>query len=588
MHGLKGFGLSIIGVSRFFIFFALIISLLFSIPVHVEAQTTEIKVVNPETDNTNFLFYTNTTFKDNHFNLTLRVYNVNNLDSFQVFLTYDPTLLNATRAWLPTTNTDYVFFGKSAVGPPPSFYYNHARWGYSVGVGDALLFGETPFDGNGLLAIVEFRIIYEPAESESFVSGDFSYHEDTGLFDPDQIEIASTKTNGYYQYTWVPPPPDPFLEAKPSRYDATQQETFNITVWLNNIDLDHELVNITFKLKYDPTLLNVAQAIEGSFLKNIGNTNFTYTLGTGNITIMNYLETPYPTFPEGNGEIAIITFQGIRQDAEEHSSQLRFEDIHLLNSTMGQIPIILELTKHSLYTISFAESQISINADKTAVTIGSNITFSGNISPPKNDVEVTIQRVTVGTSNWGNISKIRTDEDGNYIYIWTADQWGTWDFRAIWDGDEFIRGAESERIEVKVDRRGSTLTLKLDPNPVVLGNNVTITGTLKTLPFETKISNANLTIKYRRSNETDWTILDSVLTDSQGSYGLTWNASEIATFEFMAGWPGDTNTLGSDSPVETLEVVETLPVDYLPFIAGGIVLVIVIVALIVYFKKRKP
>jgi len=250
--------------------------------------------------------------------------------------------------------------------------------------------------------------------------------------------------------------------------------------------------------------------------------------------------------------------------------------------------IIQGSKKDGLYKISFAESQISINTDKTVVTLGSNITFSGSISPPKNDVEVTIQRVVVGSGNWGNISKIRTDDDGNYVYIWIADQIATWDFRAIWDGDEFIRGAESERINVHVQRRGSTLTLDLNPNPVVLGNNVTITGTLTTIPFETKILNANVTINYRRSDETNWTTLDSVLTDSQGSYSLIWNASEIATFDFMASWLGDANTLSSNSSIKTLEIVETLPVDYLPYIVGGIILVIVVVAIVIYFKKLKP
>jgi 5-hydroxyisourate hydrolase-like protein (transthyretin family) len=585
VHELKRFDFSISDLCKLLVFLTLTIGLLSSIPFHAGAQpATEIRVVNPETGDTNFLFYTNTTFKDDRFNVTLRIYNVANLDSFQVFLTYDPTLLNATptRAWLPTANTDYIFYGKSTVSPPPSFYYSHSRWGYSVGVADTLLFGETPVDGNGLLAIVEFKIISEPAESE-VVSANFSYHQDTILYDSNLEEIPSTKTNGYYQYTWAQPLF--LLNTKPSLYEATALGTFNITIWLNNTVFDQELVNVSFRLSYDATLLNATQVLEGSFLKGVGTTTFDYIFGLGNITVTNALDSPYTSFPEGDGEITIITFESIYQDAEDHLSYLRFKDIQLLNSTIGSIA---GSKKDGIYTISFAGSQISINADKTVVTLGSNITFSGSISPPQNDVEVTIQRAIVGSGNWGNISKIRTDEDGNYVYVWTANQIATWDFRAIWDGDEFIRGAESVRKNVQVERRGSTLTLNLSPNPVVLGNNVTIRGTLTTIPFETKIPNANVTIKYRRNGETNWTTLDSVLTDSQGSYSLAWNASEIAIFYIMASWPGDANTLSSDSSIIKLEVVESLPVDYLPFIVAGIVVVIVIVALVVYFKKRKP
>ncbi len=579
---MNGLSLSITKASRLLVYFALIHGLLFCTIAQIEAQTTEIRVVNPETGNTSFLFFTNTTFKDSLFNVTLRVYDVNNLDSFQVFLTYDYALLEPTEnVWIPTNDPEYVFVGRSSF-PVWSFNYNHSLYGWSVGVFDVIISG-TPFNGDGLLAIIEFRIIHEPTQGEGSVSASFGFHEESGLYDPTVTEIASTKIDGDYLYTWVPPPPDPFLEAKPRKYKTTTLETFNITIWINNTALEHNLANVTFTLSFNNTLLSVSQVNEGSFLSGVGITTFSYIIVGNNLTVTNALESPYVSFPEGDGEIAIITFQGIYQDAENRSSQLRIRDINLLNSTIHSIPIIPELTRHGSYEIKYAGSQISINADKTDVFIGSNLTISGSIIPVKQDVDVAIQYNRVGAIDWKNLSTVRTDTNGDYFLIWTANETGPFKFLSSWLGDPLNRGSQSEEIRIDVEpKESSTLTLNVNPQIMILGDEVTISGAIT--PARVDVS---VTVRYRKTGETAWTTADIVTTDSQGGYSLTWTPTELATFQIMASWPGDVETTGADSSIETLQVVEELPVDYLPYIVAGIVLVIVVAAaLFVYFKRR--
>ncbi len=186
-----------------FLTFTLMTMIMVAFVPPIKGQIAEIRVVNPLTGESNFLFHTNTTSKNDHFNVTLRVYDVNNLDSFQVFLTYNYTLLEPTEnVWIPTNDPEYVFVGRSSF-PVWSFFYNHSYWGWSVGVGDAIISG-TSFNGSGLLAIIEFRAIYEPIEGET-VSANFGYHDETGLYDPIVSEISSIKTPGHYQYSWAPP-----------------------------------------------------------------------------------------------------------------------------------------------------------------------------------------------------------------------------------------------------------------------------------------------------------------------------------------------------------------------------------------------
>jgi len=523
-------------------------------------------------------------FVGTRLNVTIFVYDVSDLQYFQVLLKYDSTVMNATRAWIPSDETDYVFYGKQSVSPGIYFYYDDPIYGTSVLVGDSLLSTEDTFTGTGLLAIIEFEIIEAPDMGEALSCNLSIDNLDTFLVDSHNNDIVTIKTNGYYQYTWVELL-EPYLETKPPRYDAAKLETFDISVWLNNIASSHRLVNITFKLSYDATLLNVTQVAEGPFLTEIGATTFDYTDEAGNVTVLNYLVPPYTSFPEGDGEIAIITFQGIYQDAEEHSCDLKLHDIQLLNDNMNPVPFPPELTRHCYYTIRPATSLITINLSKDLVVIGSNVTIDGTITPIRKGVEVTIHYRFVGFL-WENLSTPITDDDGRYTYTWSPDESGTFEFYASWPGDNFILGDESDvsqNLEI-VYKEQSTVTINIDPGTlVVVGQNITIKGTI-----QPKRAHVNVTIYYRPAGETNWILLETVLTDSQSRYTCTWLGPEIGKYEVKASWLGDASTLEASSDIITVEIVETLPVDfmaYLPYVLGGIAIVAVVV--IVYFKKVK-
>mgnify|MGYP000353682235 CR=1 FL=1 len=67
------------------------------------AESMEIKVLNPETGDNNFVFYTNTTVVGTRFNATVWVYDTANLFAHQVYLSVDDTLsVSYTHLTLPT------------------------------------------------------------------------------------------------------------------------------------------------------------------------------------------------------------------------------------------------------------------------------------------------------------------------------------------------------------------------------------------------------------------------------------------------------------------------------------------------------
>jgi len=169
----------------------------------IESQTVpQISVVNSLTENNNFTFYTNTTSVGSRFNATVLVYDVANLYGYQVRLEYNSTLLNATRAWLPTWDPKWVFYGKSPTGLPPSFGTNYVK------IGDMIMGAYPTFSGAGIVSIIEFEIIYAPTTGKASSNLDIN-NADTLLLDPSANEISSAKTNGHYQYIYVQPEAQP-------------------------------------------------------------------------------------------------------------------------------------------------------------------------------------------------------------------------------------------------------------------------------------------------------------------------------------------------------------------------------------------
>jgi len=121
------------------------------------------------------------------FNITERVSNVVDMFAWQVTLKYNSTILNATRAWRPTWDPEYVFYGKSTVGLSPSFALG------SILIGDSL-YSPPLFSGSGKLAIIEFEVKGRGSTVLNITN------LDTYLLDYDLNEISGVvKNNGYFE-----------------------------------------------------------------------------------------------------------------------------------------------------------------------------------------------------------------------------------------------------------------------------------------------------------------------------------------------------------------------------------------------------
>jgi len=505
----------------------------------------EISVINPQNPSNpfakdgNFVFYTNTTSTGYKFNASIWVYDVGNLYAYQAKLAFNFTVINATRAWVPTWDPEWVFYGKEAF---PVISYG-PDYKYEVTIGSTLLGEETPFDGTGVLGVIEFEITQGLAQPGKLLSNLTIDDEETFLIDIVGDDIPAAKINGYYEYVWF----EPWLEVKPSKYVAVVIfRPFNVSVELNDVTSSDKLVSLEFKLRYNTTLLQVLTVSEGFFMKQFGNTIFTHQEVDDYVKV-NITLTPSTEYPDGKGTLATITFQGIFQNDTEHASSLELFNIGLLGSD-GE-PLITSPSRNGSYIIRpIYSSLVEINLSSPSIVIYSNVTISGTIvaNETKGGVDVTIY-FRLPSNAWANLTKVQTDSRSNYNYTWTPPQPSTFELKANWTGDVSTKPAESDVEILTVTKIPSALTIAIDFTIVTVGENVTISGTLN--PTRT---GALITIYYKVAGG-PWKILQTVDT-ADGYYVYDWKTENAGAYELYTVWSGDNVTFEALSPRVPLTV----------------------------------
>jgi hypothetical protein len=255
------------------------------------------------------------------FNVTAYVDTGTNVAAFQVDLKYDATVVNATRAWLPYSDPQYIFYGMSTAKPTPTIYpFGEAKIGDTTNPLTSL-----DFTTAKKLAIVEFKVQGIGATNIS------TNNVDTYLLDPDINEISVLK--GAIRFDNRPPIQpatvylDPFKVADPT---LTPSHTFNVNIKIANAT---DLNGFQFKLSYDPTILNVNSASIGSLFPpsvipavNINNAIGLLTFGVS-------ISPPAPV--SGSGTLATVVFHVVGLGR----SDLNLYDVALADHAGDPLPL---------------------------------------------------------------------------------------------------------------------------------------------------------------------------------------------------------------------------------------------------------
>jgi len=107
--------------------------------------------------------------------------------------------------------------------------------------------------------------------------------------------------------------------------------------------------------------------------------------------------------------------------------------------------------------------------------------------------------------------------------------------------------------QITVQKRTSTLSIKVYPATIEITKSTIINGTLA-IQDQPPHNTVNVLLKHRIQGETNWTTLTTAITNAEGLYTYNWTPSSIATYEIEASWDGNETVFPANSSTATLNV----------------------------------
>jgi len=227
-------------------------------------------------DPSDYTFTTDTVTLGYKFNVTIRVTDLEKLMMFQVYITFNDSIINVTqvdsyakawpndllggRAWDP----EYVFYNKAGgmIGNPTYYHLGPGQGAVKIGdtlFSDATLDPATPYK----LACIEFNVTALPPPGETLNCTLGIDNPDTYLYTSTGPIPDVTKENGYYELaspTAPPPPPPPAATTlkviPPEIIDPTMlpSSTFSINITVEAVE---NLTVCQFNLTYNTEVLDI-------------------------------------------------------------------------------------------------------------------------------------------------------------------------------------------------------------------------------------------------------------------------------------------------------------------------------------------
>jgi hypothetical protein len=325
----------------------------------------------------------------------------------------------------------------------------------------------------------------------------------------------------------------------------------DFTVDINVRDAD-EISGWQAGLLFDPTVLNCTGFFEGEFLSDVGETFFaegTINNATGVITYHACVLYGSVT-ASGDGRLGYVNFTVISPGV----SDLHLRDVKVLKlDELGRVfevatniidvyTVVGDTTSHTVVTVSnstgltgdyhsgFYDHAFNASAEEISFKVtGPSAGFS-NVTIPKELLELDPQHVWAVLAEGISISRTVT-ENTTHTFLYFTYSFGIH--------------------EVKITTRfiPSTILINLSSTSIAKGDSVTISGAI-----DPTRSGVNVEIIYRLSGG-EWASLANVTTITTGNYSHVWAPDAAGTYEIMASWEGDEETLGDVSDVQTLAVL---------------------------------
>jgi len=204
-----------------------------------------------------------------------------------------------------------------------------------------------------------------------------------------------------------------------------------------------------------------------------------------------------------------------------------------------------------IWSVSKVGSLITLSLSLSNIVIGNQVVITGTVTNESNEkpianVEVIIQ-CTLGPIPVAPLTKVMTDENGNYDFTWTPPEAGTYIISASWNGDFDHEGARATRT-LTVNKASSLIALALSRYSAIKGDTVSVNGTLypaKATPISIEYTTPNGTITTKTVNS-----------NTVGTFNDAFTADQVGEWTVKVSWTGDDLYEGTESSPATLIVTK--------------------------------
>lgn len=220
-------------------------------------------------------------------------------------------------------------------------------------------------------------------------------------------------------------------------------ETKTVTISLHNIAVTDLSANPNTVKIGQQVSINITVVNEGNFTENFNVTAYydDTSLQTLEVTDLE---------PERSKTITIIW----NTTGFSHGTY----SLKAVASTHPEETITDDNTKivENAVTIQKLDSQLTISALPTTLTLGESTIISGTINPVRQGISVTIYyRLANGTEDI--LTTVTTDAQGRYTHTWQPEKTGTYEVKARWQGDATTLQDESDTLRITVNEPPSPI-----------------------------------------------------------------------------------------------------------------------------------
>jgi hypothetical protein len=207
------------------------------------------------------------------------------------------------------------------------------------------------------VATVTFRVVDEPAPGQPPVTTTLTL-ANTMVMNEALGDITHNLNNGSVKIY-----AGPSMSVQPQLIQMHNNGTmFSVNVTISNLSEYSRAVGVQFRLCYDASLLQVVSVTEGPFMKTpLWAPHGTWYYSSievdptyGPCVLIGDLILPdsngaWNAFPSGDGTVATVTFQAIKQESGLLTCALVLKDTMVMNEALGDITHSLHNGQYEIY-----------------------------------------------------------------------------------------------------------------------------------------------------------------------------------------------------------------------------------------------